>query len=83
MADSKFRIDPETQKRLGSQVLADLRANLWPVDCQTCGRPLGRWGKPSLEVRAQDGIATASLHHQRCRPPAWSDGTVATGGGGI
>ncbi|GGU08503.1 hypothetical protein [Actinomadura citrea] len=67
-----MRIDSVTRGRLGPRVLADLEANLWPVDCQMCGRSLGRWGRPALEVREEDGFATASLHHQRCRPPAWA-----------
>jgi hypothetical protein len=81
MATSRMRIDPATRERLGPQVIADLEANLRPVDCQTCGRSLGRWGKPALEVRAEDGFATASLHHQRCRPPAWVEGSLQTGRG--
>lgn len=80
MATPRMRTDSVTRERLGPRVLAELEANLWPVDCQTCGRSLGRWGSPALEVRGEDGFATASLHHQRCRPPAWVEGGLqATG----
>ncbi|MCI3900381.1 hypothetical protein [Streptomyces spectabilis] len=65
-----------TKGRLGPRVIADLKAGLWPVDCQSCGRPLGRWPAAALEVVAEegDGFAVASLHHPRCRRPAWQDG---------
>lgn len=76
MAVSRWRADSATEARLGSQVLADLGVNLWPVDCQSCGEPLRRWSKPSLEVQAEDGFAAASLHHRRCRPPEWVDGEL-------
>ncbi|WP_412516199.1 hypothetical protein K8Z49_34950 [Actinomadura madurae] len=78
MATPRMRIDPVTRERLGPRALAELDVNLRPVDCQTCGRSLGRWGKPALEVRAEDGFAAAALHHQRCRPPAWVDGGLQT-----
>jgi hypothetical protein len=75
-----MRIDPVTRERLGPRALDELDVNLRPVDCQTCGRSLGRWGKPALEVRSEDGLAAAALHHQRCRPPAWvEDGLQTTG----
>ncbi|WP_433466659.1 hypothetical protein [Spirillospora sp. CA-128828] len=80
MAAPRIRIDPTTQERLGPRALAELDVNLRPVDCQTCGRSLGRWGKAALEVRAEDGFATASLHHQRCRPPAWVEGGLRSAG---
>ncbi|MEO3826824.1 hypothetical protein [Actinomadura sp. B10D3] len=71
MATPRMRIDPVTRERLGPRALAELDVNLRPVDCQTCGRPLGRWGKPALEVRSEDVFAAASLHHPRCRQPGW------------
>ncbi|WP_037824322.1 hypothetical protein [Streptomyces sp. NRRL B-1347] len=62
-----------TKGRLGPRVIADLKAGLWPVDCQSCGEPLGRWTAAALEVAADDGFAAASLHHPRCRRPGWQD----------
>ncbi|MGA4843632.1 hypothetical protein [Streptomyces sp. G45] len=73
MAVSRLRTDATTRSRLGPAVIAGLKADLWAVDCQTCGGPLGRWSAPALDVGEEDGLATASLHHPRCRPPAWHD----------
>lgn len=73
MGIAKLATDSATEARLGSQLLADLKVNLWRVDCQTCGRPFRWWDTPALVVYAQGGLAVASLHHQRCRPPGWHD----------
>ncbi|QUH02014.1 hypothetical protein HUO13_15475 [Saccharopolyspora erythraea] len=78
MAVSRLLIDPSTQTRLGAEVLAELRANLWPVDCQTCGRPFGRWEKPALAVQEVANIADVSLHHRGCRKPRWLEYSPAT-----
>ncbi len=73
MAVSRLRTDAVTKGSLGPAVIAELKAQLWPVDCQSCGRPLGRWTAAALEVEAQDAVAAAALHHPRCRRPAWQD----------
>ncbi|MCP9953147.1 hypothetical protein [Actinomadura madurae] len=79
MATPRMRIDPATRERLGPGALAELAVNLRAVDCQTCGQPLGRWGKPALEVRSEDDFAAAALHHPRCRQPGWvEDGLQVT-----
>lgn len=52
MAVSKLLTDSTTENRLGPELLAELRANLWAVDCQTCGGRFGRWEKPALIVQA-------------------------------
>jgi hypothetical protein len=65
--------DSTTETKLGAEVLAELAANLWPVDCQTCGRPFSRWAKPALSVQAVADRADASLHHRGCRLPGWRD----------
>lgn len=70
---SKLLTDSTTETMLGPQVLAELRATLQPVDCQTCGRPFGRREKPALVVQAVGDFADASLHHRHCRPPRWRD----------
>ncbi|QDQ09722.1 hypothetical protein [Streptomyces spectabilis] len=80
MAVSRLRTDAVTKGRLGPRVIDDLKAGLWPVDCQSCGRPLGRWTAAALEVAADDDFATASLHHPRCRRPAWQDGPPGASG---
>ncbi len=74
MAVRKLRTDAATRSKLGPDVMADLKAGLWALDCQSCGRPFGRWRAPALEVHAEDGgVAIAVLNHLRCRPPAWHD----------
>ncbi len=65
-----LKTDATTRARLGPGLLAELEANLWAVDCQTCNRPLGR-RKPALTVAANGEVAEASLHHTRCRRPSW------------
>ncbi|MCI3928451.1 hypothetical protein [Streptomyces sp. AN091965] len=67
-----------TKGSLGPAVIAELKAQLWPVDCQSCGRPLGRWTAAALEVAAQDAVAAAALHHPRCRRPGWQDRPIGT-----
>lgn len=56
---------------LGPAGLAELEANLWPVDCQTCGGTLGPT-RPAVYVIDLIDQAYASLHHPRCRRPEWS-----------
>jgi len=68
-----------TRQRLGDDGLAELAACLWAVDCQSCGRLLGE-APPIVWVDDLDVVAVATLHHQRCRWPAWNDsGTVMVG----
>ncbi|KOG07673.1 hypothetical protein [Streptomyces viridochromogenes] len=71
MAVSRLLTDSTTRARLGPELLAELRANLWAVDCQTCGRGFGRWERPALTVQATADTADASLHHRGCRSPQW------------
>ncbi|MBV7698335.1 hypothetical protein [Streptomyces sp. TRM70350] len=73
MTVSRLLTDPTTEARLGPDVLAELRAGLWAVDCQTCGRRFGRWEKPALTVQAVADTADASLHHRGCRSPRWRE----------
>lgn len=70
---AKLLTDSTTDSTLGADVLAELSATLWPVDCQTCGRPFSRRAKPALAVQAVGDRADASLHHPDCRAPAWRD----------
>lgn len=70
-------VSPDVQAGLGSAGLAEVTASLWPVDCQTCGRPLGAQ-PPALAVDDVTVFAWASLHHARCRAPGWNSGPVIT-----
>lgn len=70
-------ISPDTRANLGPGGVAELTASLWPVDCQTCGRPLGSQ-PPALAVDDVTAFAWASLHHKQCRAPGWNSGPVIT-----
>src|SRR5208282_1540727 len=70
-------ISPDTRANLGPGGVAELTASLWPVDCQTCGRPLGSQ-PPALAVDDVTAFAWASLHHKQCRVPGWNSGPVIT-----
>jgi hypothetical protein len=70
---NKLRTDQRTRTELGQAGLTEIQANLWPVDCQTCGKPLGG-DPPSLVVHDLAGTAWAGLHHPACQSPRWDDG---------
>lgn len=77
MVTGNALISAGTRAELGRDGLAELTASLWPVDCQTCGRPLGAQ-PPALAVDDMTVFAWASLHHERCRAPGWNSGPVIT-----
>jgi hypothetical protein len=60
--------------------VAEVMAGLWPVDCQTYGRPLGA-EPPALAVDDVRAFAWASLHYKRCWAPGWNSGPVITRAG--
>jgi hypothetical protein len=66
----------------GDEAAAELMASLWAVDCQSCGRPLGR-KPPALAVDDLTVFGWASLHHPRCRPPGWNSGSVIAQQAGV
>jgi hypothetical protein len=80
VATGQMLLSPDIQDKLGRDGLAELAASLWPVDCQTCGRPLGP-APPALCVDDFGVFAGASLHHKQCRTPEWNQGVI-TGPGG-
>lgn len=67
-----FEVDQRTAQELGSDGLAELAANLWPKDCQTCGWELAG-SRPTVRIDDMITGAVASLHHPHCRPPQWSE----------
>ena len=67
--------DQKTRDKLGEAGLAEVTANLWAQDCQTCGLALGG-EPPALCMDELTGYATAGLHHRRCRPPGWNDSSL-------
>jgi hypothetical protein len=67
--------EERTTSELDGDRLHEVCRNLWPVDCQTCGKPLG--GRtPSLHVTDLYDRGFASLHHVTCHAPAWSEGVM-------
>lgn len=75
MSVPKIICDRKTRDKLGEDGLTEVRAQLYAVDCQTCGRPLGT-GAPALVVNAMDDWAMAGLHHRGCRSAEWNDGAA-------
>ncbi|MGH4017791.1 MAG: hypothetical protein ACRDT0_00815 [Pseudonocardiaceae bacterium] len=75
-------MDDTTRKLLGPDVLERVLNNLWPVDCQTCGRPLGS-ERPALHVADLVVVASASLHHRACQAPEWSRRPYVAGAGQV
>jgi hypothetical protein len=71
----KIICDRKTHERLGEDGLAEVRAQLYAVDCQTCGRPLGT-DAPALVINEMHDWAMAGLHHRGCAAAEWNDGTV-------
>ncbi|MFI1241442.1 hypothetical protein [Nocardia salmonicida] len=70
-----FRANKEIKDRFGVDALRQIAANLWPRDCQTCGRPFGD-EVPALVVNDIAVLVAASLHHTRCQAPGWNEGLV-------
>jgi hypothetical protein len=79
MAVGKMLITQETKQELGPAGMSVVTANLWPVDCQTCGKPLGE-RPPALCVQDMMIFAYANLHHPECHEPEWGDGTEMPSG---
>lgn len=77
MVVRSIQVNDKIREKLGEEALQHLLANLWPVDCQTCGRPLGD-EPPSLLVEDMIAFGTATLHHPRCQAPEWNDGVLHT-----
>jgi hypothetical protein len=62
--------DEAIRAKLGMDGLAEVQANLWLGDCQSCGQPLGA-DPPALCVDDMMLYAAASLHHVSCQAPRW------------
>ena len=82
MAVGEMLVSPDIEGKLGKDGVAAVAASVWPVDCQTCGKPLGS-RPPALCVDDMITFAAASLHHRQCRAPGWNQGPVAGFGGDL
>lgn len=67
---TKVLSDSSTRDNLGDLGISETLLNLWPIDCQTCGYPLGEQ-IPSLCFSDIIVRRNASLHHAVCREPGW------------
>jgi len=65
--------------KLTSGGVADVTAQLWPGDCQTCGRALDPVGGVALVVDDLMSTANASLHHPTCQKSRWNDTGLVMG----
>ncbi|MFF7251301.1 hypothetical protein ACFZBU_46490 [Embleya sp. NPDC008237] len=75
----KLLVDPFTRAELGREGLEELSRNLWPGQCQTCGRELGE-ASPSVVVVEGVLDVTATLHHAGCERARWCrDGSPSWG----
>jgi hypothetical protein len=50
VAIAQMLVSSDTQDKLGRDGVAEVAASLWPVDCQTCGRPLGSLPRPCASM---------------------------------
>jgi hypothetical protein len=67
-------VGQDVRAQLGG-ALDNVLASLWALDCQSCNRPLaGR--RPAQSVDDMVSWASASLHHEKCRPSRWNDDSV-------
>lgn len=76
----ELQVAEAVRTKLGARRLAEVAANLWPVDCQSCGRALDE--RPALGVDDMMVTGSASLHHTACRPSDWNDSGMITRPGG-
>jgi hypothetical protein len=77
MSVQRIIFDRKTHGKLGDDGLTEVQSCLYPVDCQTCGRPLGA-DTPALVINEMDSWALAELHHRGCRAAEWNAGPVIT-----
>lgn len=68
-------------KRLGERGVEETMASLFPVDCQTCNRPL-TGTTVALVVTDMMIFARAALHHRRCHKSEWNDSGMVPSAGG-
>jgi hypothetical protein len=82
MALVNAAIDDRIKTVLGESTVQDLTRHLTAVDCQTCGRPIGR-DQAALEAYAMGPKhAMAAVHHRTCRSSGWVDtGPIRLGSG--
>jgi hypothetical protein len=70
-ATSRVVVGDDIQEELDEVGLAQVMASLYPVDCQTCGLPIGT-AQPVLHIDDLGGYAIADLHHSGCKTSEWN-----------
>lgn len=68
---SRILVGDGIREELGEVGLSQVMTSLFPIDCQTCGRPLGS-APPVLHVDDLGSYASADLHHSRCKTSEWN-----------
>lgn len=75
LAPSQARFPDQAHTVLGDAGIAEVCANLWPRDCQSCGDRLGTVSSVRIMHMSPDQFS-ASLHHPQCQNPVWEDRTA-------
>ncbi|MFC9993099.1 hypothetical protein [Nocardia sp. NPDC127526] len=73
-----FLVDDITREAFGSAGLRGLATNLWPHECQTCGREFVG-ARPAVHVEVRESGGTATLHHADCHPAGWDELATTSG----
>jgi tetratricopeptide (TPR) repeat protein len=76
VATSRVVIGNDIQEELDEVGLAQVKASLYPVDCQTCGLPIGS-AQAVLHVDDFGAHADAALHHSGCKASEWNRASSA------
>jgi hypothetical protein len=66
---------------LGEHALHEIARNIWPVDCQACGRPF-EGQRPSLAVDDLGAVVTAALYHRTSRSSVFNTSGAMPGPAG-
>lgn len=78
-----FVISRSVASTLGDTVLGEIARNLWPTDCQACGRPF-EGERPSLVIDDLGSFASAALYHRACRSSEYcTPGMVMSAGASL
>jgi len=66
----RVRLPRRAKTEFPQAVINDICRNLYAVDCQLCGKPLGIH-VPALTVIDFDDSLQVIAHHETCSPPRW------------
>ena len=75
MAITRVRLPERAKAEFTPAVIDEICRNLFAIDCQICGTPLGL-RVPALTVMGFDDNVRAILHHETCAEARWGDGVI-------